>query len=193
MLNKSGHYAKKSLWENLPNEKVWSKANQKFNDWFSAIDIDTKGEVFGNFGWHEGGTACVSLKGDELWAIDESSQPKKWVGPFERIGLAFSGDTSYFNRIFGTECYKSEIGENWCFGDGQIIIDSRKYKAAMQLDMSEMPEYGTPVTIDGRNGFWVFVPEKNGWNVFRDNFVTEDGHKEINPTITKPWHQLIKR
>lgn len=183
-----GHYAKKSLWENLATQKVWSKANQRFNDgWISAVDIDKMGNAFANLGWHEGGTPCITFRGEELWAADTSAPPAKWEGPYIRVSASTNGETIYFNRIFGNKCYSSKAKEHWCFGDGQITIGKKRFKAFIQSDMSEAPEYGTPVNIDGNEGFLVFVPFQGGWKVFKDTFVTAEGRKDIDPAKTPPW------
>lgn len=190
LTNHAGHYARKSLWDNLPEIKVWAEANQRFNDWISAVDITPVGKVLGNYGWHEGGTPCVAFRGKELWAKDTGPTPSEWQGPFILVGAPLSGEVAYFNRLFGNKCYAGNNGENWCFGPGSIRVDTRQYKARLTLDTSEMPTYGSPVAIEGEKGFWVFVPDQNGWKVFRDTFVTEAGHKEIDPKKSQPWRIL---
>jgi len=189
----AGHYARKSLWENLPRVKVWSEANRQFNDWISAVDINTDGEAFGNYGWHEGGTPCVAFRGKELWAKDAGLSPSAWEGPFMRVGLPFSGEAAYFNRLFGDRCYASNKAEDWCFGPGSIKVGTKSYRTQLTLDTSEMPVYGSPVSIEEEKGFWVFVPDGDGWKVFRDTFVTEEGHREIDTNRSLPWRSLKAR
>ena len=53
-----------------------------------------------------------------------------------------------------------------------------------------MPAYGTPVHVEGQAGYWIFVPQPNGWTVYRDDDVTTPGHRDINPDRDPPWHTL---
>lgn len=189
---RTGHYARKTFWDMLPNIKIWSEAMVKFNEYAtSAIEISTNGDLQFIDGWHEGSEgACVRFQGNELWAKKPYESSPEWVGPFIHVGLAKSDSVIYFDRIFGDRCYISTAGERWCFKSGSILIDGKQYKAECFLDTSEMPIYGTPVSIEKMEGFWVFVPTDNGWKIFQDTFVTLDGHKEIDPKKSLPWRTL---
>jgi len=183
----AGHYAFKPFWDKLPNSKIWSASGMHS---ISAIEIDASGNASGIFAWHERGEMCVQLRGTELWAnevLDTGKQPK-WVGPYIRIGAASKNESMYFTRIFGEACFKSDNNETWCFGAGSIKVGSKKYAAELIADTSEMPTYGTPVEIKGEKAYWVFVPWKGGWKVFKD---IGDLSKPINPQKAKPWRILL--
>jgi len=185
-----GHYARNTVWEQLPKLQIWHNANQ-FKGWVSAVDIKPDGETFASFHWHEGGSVCAKFRGDVLWAKDNSSSPAKWEGPFLRVGSSSQApEVAYFNRLFGSKCYSASNGDTWCFGSGSIKINERIYQARLVLDRSEMPLYGSPVEIEQEKKFWVFVPYGSGWKVFQDTFVTEEGHEDVDPAISKPWQVL---
>lgn len=188
-----GHYARKTVWEKLPALRNWNRANQ-FKGWVSAIDIKPDGESSASFRWHEGGNVCAKFRADVLWAKDSTSSLAEWEGPFLRVGSSSqSPEVLYFNRLFGTRCFVASRGENWCFGPGTIKINERLYQARLVLDSVEMPTYGSPVSIDREKNFWVFVPHGQGWKVFQDTFVTEEGHKDIDPAMSKPWMVLAPK
>jgi hypothetical protein len=167
----------------------------KFNSYAtSAIEISTNGDISFIDGWHEAGMAdyCVRFQGKELWVKNPYESSPAWVGPFIYVGPTESDSIIYFDRIFGNNCYISNIGERWCFRSGSILINSKRHKAECELDITEMPTYGTPVTIDGGKEFLVFVPIADGWKIFQDTVVTSNGHKDIDPNKSIPW-RILKR
>jgi hypothetical protein len=185
-----GHYARKALWESLPKLRDWNGAN-RLKGWVSAFDIKADGETSASLRWHEGGSVCARFRGNALWAKESNSSRAKWEGPFLRVGSS-SEDPKviYFNRLFGSKCFVANGGENWCFGPGAIKINERAYQARLVLDSHESPTYGSPVSIEQKEGLWVFVPHGKGWKVFQDTFTTEEGHKDIDPARSKPWRVL---
>jgi len=188
----AGHYARKEIWDLLPKLRHWWKAN-RIDGSISAVDIARDGETTASFNWHEGGSVCVRFHGKELWAKNAYTSSTKWEGPFIRIASddAAKIDNAYFARLFGKKCYASNVGENWCFGDGSIGIDGRMYRAKLEFDTTELPSYGSVISADGEKDFWVFVPQRNGWKVFRDTLVTDGEREEIDPNKSLPWRALI--
>lgn len=197
----SGHYAKKSILEGMEKEKIWFKVNQKFsNGYITAVNIEKNGDNVAIADWHEGSpNTCLRFRGEELYATDSTSAPLKWEGPFIRVGDTSHVETVYFNKMFNNQCYMSKTGERWCFNNGQILINDKAYKAFFQLDMSELPSYGTIVSIYGNpfkstisgNDILVFVPFKGGWKIYKDTYVTDDEYKEINPKKDPAWQILL--
>lgn len=184
------HFARKDVWEALPKVKNWSAVQGEYD--LKAIEVTSSGEVFGSLGWHEGPSVCVQRRDGEFWARMLGVDDKEWSGPFLPIDAKDGFEVAYFNRVFGNACYKDAEAEQWCFGDGVIRVGPQVLKAKMSLDSSEMPGYGTPVSVDSEfKGFWVFVPSQGQWNVFRDDFVSKEGHVAIDPKHDAPWRVLI--
>ena len=187
--NISGAYARKIFWEHLPETKIWSKALKKFNPHeVSAVDMFTNKDAAIISGWHEGYPAKgFEFRADGLW-IKQS--PSEWTGPFIRIGNSGQDKVLYFNQIFGSNCYTSDKNESWCFQSGAIQIDDKKHKAALILDLNEMPDYGTPVNFGEKDELLMFVPTNNGWKVFQDTDWSDENHVEIDPEKSTPWRTL---
>ena len=196
----AGHYARQSLWRNLPEAQVWSLANQKHGGQISAVEIGEKGEIASSYSWHEGGGhTCVAFRKDALWVKDDNL-PTAWHGPFVRVAdpaptpnRTKHWEEIYFARLFGDTCYRSNGGGDWCFGNSSIKMGAKHIKARLALDMMEMPIYGSPVLTDEDRKFWVFVPTATGWNVFRDGYITEEGYKQVDPNTAPPWRVLTRK
>lgn len=194
----AGHYAKKAFWDNLPAVKNWQDALRKFNSSdSSAININNTGMATMIFGWHEGGTvACASIRESELWVKETANPNSKWVGPFVRIGPIvppYAENQYYFDKLFGNDCYTSNKNERWCFHSGAISIDSKLHPAELVLDTNEMPETGTPVTIDKDDvNTLIFIPISHGLKVFRYTLDPERGYSEIDPDKTPLWRILSR-
>jgi hypothetical protein len=194
-----GHYARKALWENLPELRDWNSAN-RFKGMVNAFTIDATGETFAELHWHEGGSVCAKFRGDALWAKESSSPHSRWEGPFLRVSSS-SEDTKvvYFNRLFGSQCFVANGGESWCFGPGTISINGQAHQARLVLDTVEFPKYGSSVSVQGppsiqrEGGVWVFVPHGKGWKVFQDTLISEEGHQDIDPTRSQPWRVLVPK
>lgn len=188
-----GEYARKDIWDRLPSAKDWTEIHRRVTWHLDSVSLTSKGESIGNFGWHEGGPVCAQLRGGELWAKPFDSPPnppERWEGPFIFLGENTNIDEAYFSKIFGNQCFQSDTGEQWCFGKGSITVDRKQYRAALHPDSSEMPNYGTPVSVKNEPSFWIFVPSGAGWLIFKDSFVTEEGHVKIEPDKSTPWRIL---
>lgn len=184
----TGHYAEKTFWNMLPKVKIWAETGISS---ISAVDILDTGESIASYSWHEGGDCCVQLRGNEVWVKNPNDDKKnsQWVGPFIRVSSTGYKETPYFDRIFGNHCFKSNKNEQWCFGPGSIKVGTKRYKANIVTDTSEMPTYGTPVRIEGENNFWIFVPWGEGWKVFKDTFLTVED-RAVDPNKSTPWRKL---
>lgn len=199
-------FADKREWEMLPHLRDWSAVRnaqtQIRKDRMPAggggIDafVLRGDQVIGSLGWHEGVSVCVQQRDGEYWARMPPSEPSKlppWEGPFIPVPGASveHTDTAYFNRIFGQACHETEENEPWCFGDGSLQIGAKHYRTELVLDGSEMPNYGSPVRLAGqKEGFLVFVPVGDGWNVYKDDYVSKDDHVEVDPKRDPPWRKL---
>lgn len=184
-------FARKDVWDKLPETKTLGEA---FGDYaLQAVEV-TKFGVMGSLGWHEGPNVCVQHRDGKLWAQVLGAGDAKWEGPFIAIDAKSGFERAYFNRVFGESCYKTADDEQWCVGDGTIQIGQRVLQAKMLLDLSEMPDYGIPVSVEGEPvGFWMFVPVQGGWHVFKDEVVTQEGHVDIDPERFPPWRVLTPR
>lgn len=195
IMSASGKYVKKETWEKVLTVKDWTSLNSSFTeDLIPSVDLTSEGEAKGSLRWHEGSPVCVQLRNGELWAkliTDSPNSHARWEGPYTYLLKGLDFERAYFDRIFQKECYTSEIGELWCFGPQSIQVGNKKFSAVLNLDPSEMPAYGTPVSVQGEKGFWIFLPFENGWKVFKDSFVTEKDHVDIDPRTSAPWHTLL--
>lgn len=186
----SGTYVRKTFWDHLPEVRNWNEAKHKYNlHEVSAVLIEKDGSIMINAGWHEGyPPSSYEFREDGLWVKDSSSQ---WTGPFFRVGEPRQDEKIFFNRIFGESCYTSNTGEHWCFHSESIEMDGKIHKAELIPDSSEMPTYGTPVSIDGdRKSFLMFVPTNTGWKIFKDTYVSGDEYVETDPLTAKPFAEL---
>lgn len=199
-------------WELLPQTRTWSalaKERSRVKKERGAKDGSIRAFYFsknsdhvsGSLGWHEYLPVCVEQRGGEFWArIHAPAQERlpevkgDWEGPFIAVTGATDPGTAYFNRIFGQVCHESEERQSWCFTDGALQIDNKRYRAELMLDTVEMPNYGSPVELEGQEkGFLVFVPFGDGWNVYKDDWVTNDGHVEIDPRRDPPWRRITPK
>ena len=209
-----GHYVTKEYWTELEKTK-----SHPLSEAQKSYDINEYGlEII--FSYHEWlGYDCTFEKDGALWAyngyrcyklqINDQKQlfisvdsyhlqefgslPKAipMDGPLIRVGKS-RDDSAYFEKIFQHKCYTSDAGEKWCFGKKEITIDNKVHKVDLQLDMSEIPEYGNTLTFDDESGddFFVFVPYENGWKIFQDTWMTTENHIPANPQTDKPWRIL---
>ena len=191
VVDRTGAYARKSFWENLPDNRIWSVALEKYNQYdATAVDLTPDGRAAITMGWHEADTAKeFEFRTDGLWIKGYSSE---WTGPFVRIGNSGQDEVLYFNRIFGSNCFTSDKNERWCFQSGAIQIDSKIHKAELKLDLNETPDYGTPIFIDNEeHNLLMFVPINNGWKIFQDTVLGDD-RVEIDPNKMEPWRTLVQ-
>lgn len=214
-----GHYVKKDYWIRLEKTKNYAlSANQENN--LRTVNIGKDGFVSVGYNYHEGQNfECTFEKENVLWLCNDSwcskfqidyekhlfisdftyelkelaSLPKEipMVGPFIQVGN--SGDYSvYFETIFQHKCYNSDIGEKWCFGKDEVIIDNKVHKVYLELDIVFTPRYGNALSFDNQlsSDLFVFVPYNNGWKIFQDSWIDSENHVEVNPLTDKPWRIL---
>lgn len=193
----------REVWEALPRQRDWAaiaaaRAQARERDGLPLKGVDAvyfqgRERVIGMIGWREPRPVCVQVRDGEAWAalIDERFKERpSWYGPMVATRDFNTLDVSYYNRIFGTVCYDDEKKEHWCFAPAALIVNGKPYTATLQLDRTNMPNYGTPVRVEGQAGYWIFVPVADGWKVYRDDDVTTPGHRDINPERDPPWHTL---
>jgi hypothetical protein len=120
----------------------------------------------------------------------DGDSPTNWEGPFTFIGTDEDVGVAYFRKVFNSSCFGSDLGEAWCFSDGIVSIDNRRAKATLLLDGSEVPSYGTPLTIEGMEGIFMFVPTEKGWKVFKDTWASDENRVPVEPEVTPPWRIL---
>jgi hypothetical protein len=187
----TGHYTNPELWDNIPKQRNWVLTSNPSKKGIISANINECGEVGAYDNWHEGGMApkCSSIIKNNLWIFNEHTH--KWNGPLMHVGKASDEGRIYFNRLFQNRCYKDELNQQWCFGNGEIKIDNKKFKASLKTDTVELPSYGSAIEIENGNSiFWMFVPYNEGWKVFQDTWASDENRKEVNPLTDKPWHIL---
>lgn len=191
----SGSYVAKQLWDELVLKKNWSEVTSKNSpmNGYPTLWIDKTGEPTLS-SWHEAASnACLNASGDKLWAYSKDD-PKRQRLQYIRIGDI--GETvlsdALLGRIFGKQCFQDAKGARWCFDRGTLAIGERKYVAQLVMDGSEMPGYGTPLSVGGQKDFWIFVPYATGYKVFRDVLASDPKRKPINPNVDIPWQILQK-
>jgi len=183
------HFARKDVWDRLPEARTLGEAYGDYD--VVAIDITQFG-VIGELGWHEGPDVCVQVRDDQMWARLLDSESKAWKGPFISVDASQGVDAAYINRIFGGTCFDSKEDGHWCFKNGSIQVGANVLKAKVVMDTSEMPSYGIPVQVEGDpEKFWVFVRARDGWRVFKDEYLTRPGHVDIDPERAPFWRELI--
>jgi hypothetical protein len=189
--NHPGHYARKSVWDQLQLLKSWSDSN-RFKGWISAIDIKSDGDNFASLRWHEGQPVCIKFQGNAVWASSEDSPSSAWEGPFIKVGppIMHNHSALYFDRLFKHNCFTSNTNEAWCFETNSIKINNRAHKAELVLDSVEIPNYGSPVSVENSKHLWMFVATSTGWDVFLDSSLTTEGRLDVDPKKSTPWRTL---
>ncbi len=186
---------------------VWPKLNaalQKSRSWNTALmQVDTQissvfvqdQKVAVSFNWHEGDDSgnCIRVNAGKVW-VQINHQAKKWQGPLIATPVRdLEQEGAYYLSQFFTGCYHSDNNERWCLSPTEITIGSEKIPAKLQMDRSEMPDYGTPIAVEGKNlPFLIFVPRKQGWAVFQDDWASSETRVPVDPDKSKPWHILSK-
>lgn len=199
-----GEYARKDIWEKLKTAKDWASMDEVISrtGQIIAITIPTSGDFSGAVNhWHEGASPCIKFNKHQLWATDTtgkspdgSAQDAVWVGPFIRVGPAYSETRLYFNQLFGNKCFESSRGDRWCFGSGYIEVDYTTYHAELVLDLAEMPNYGFSVLVKPtgeKEKLWVFVRDGDGWQLFDEKRNNEE--RWADKRIRNPWLILKTR
>lgn len=200
-----GEYARKDIWDKFKTAKDWSSLDEVIsrNDNIISIRIPTSGDFSGAINhWHEGANPCIKFNKLQLWVTDPSNESPQgelsvrkdavWVGPFIRVGPAFSEKRLYFNQLFGNKCFESSRGDPWCFGSGYIQVGgSLTYRAELVLDRTEMPDYGFSVVViptNEKEKLLVFKRDGDGWQVFEEKWNFEE--RWADKHIRKPWRIL---
>jgi hypothetical protein len=209
LTRKEGEYARKDIWEAIPRAADWRALDKLLSSGAAlSVSVRANGEYYAaTNGWHESAATCIKFPaGDrgQLWitAVDGSGardrdvadvvKSAKWEGPFSRIGPAHAEKRLYFQRLFGTACFRTQRGASWCFGPGYIEHGSSTYLAELVLDRTEMPNYGFPViaadSSTKQERLWVFVRSGDGWQVFDEKLDLKD--RPPGGATRKPWLTL---
>jgi hypothetical protein len=64
------------------------------------------------------------------------------------------------------------------------------HKAELVLDSVEIPNYGSPVSVENSKHLWMFVATSTGWDVFLDSSLTTEGRVDVDPKKSTPWRTL---
>ena len=187
-----GVWADSRLVDSIRTSRSWNAALREV-DAQSASVLIRGATVSWNLAWHEGDNEvgrCVRAEGNKLWRLPMKGRigkPRSLVRVAERI----EDEGDFYLRQMFAGCFASDHGERWCLNGKSISIDSRRLGAALQLDLSEGPLYGTPVKIEGLvPPFLVFVPHGDGWEVFQDDFASVEGRVPVDPEHSTPWRVL---
>lgn len=187
-----GNWAKKSIWDELNTNKNWGRI-QRSGELIDAVMVTRQGDNHVSLAWHEGAEGCIQQRAGQLWARlngPDGYTPTSWEGPFTFIGTDTDVAVAYFRKIFDHHCYRSDNGDKWCFDDGFVNINNQRSKATLLLDGSEVPEYGTPLAIEGMEGLYLFVPSGQGWKVFKDTWASDENRVPVEPNGSAPWRTL---
>lgn len=188
-----GAYARTRTLGKLSSHKEWAKYEFEGEFGMDAVFI-RKPNIIGALWWHEGSSVCVKFNKDGMWAstIEGHNISGDWQGPFTYVGRNSEISDIYFDRIFQKECFfDKKAGKKWCFGSNYFKINSKKYKATLQLDQSESPPFGTSVAVTGYKDLFIFYPYNNGWKVFKSAYASEPEYIDIDPNKDSPWAELI--
>lgn len=165
----------------------WNSASTQTATVYVAAD-----RVDFSLNWHEGdtGKVCVRSAQGKLWARDADT--KAWMGPYVPTDARNRAqEASVYLSAYFSGCFRSDRGERWCLSPQQITIDGKPVLAELQMDLSEGPEYGTPfATRLSALPFTVFVPRRDGWDVFQDDWASNLDRHLIDPAKDKPWRRL---
>lgn len=186
---------------------VWpklSEALKKSRSWNDALlQVDTKiasvfvhdQKVAVSFNWHEGDDNgnCIRANAGKIW-VQINHEAKKWRGPLMATPVRDPEEEgAYYLSLFFTGCYSSDHNERWCLSPHEITIGADKIPAKLQMDQSEMPDYGTPIAVESKSlPFMIFTPRKNGWAVFQDDWASSETRVPVDPAKSKPWRILSK-
>jgi len=171
--------------------QVWPQAIEAVDPLLAGVVI-RRGKVMLSLGWHEldPGGHCVRLDGEDLWLhpVADRTHP---IGPYRRVAAAGDNEAlAYLTRIIDG-CFRADTGARWCFSRRAITVDGRPFDGEFVLDVAEMPEYGTTlVTRDATLPLRVLVPTADGFAIYRDDWVTADGHVPVVPGRDRPWRLL---
>ena len=175
----------------LDKHGEWTAAMQAADSQQIALSIKN-GQIKQNLAWHEGDESryCLRLQGDKVWLLDETKKRPE-QGPYQRLGKLDQREADLYLARLIQGCFISAEKEQWCFQQGRLSINGQQVNARLELDLSELDLYGTPLHVQGRKlPFWYLVKRTDGWAVFEDDYASNENRKLVNPETSKPWRVL---
>lgn len=176
----------------LIQQRSWAKATAMIDVQTVSLTISKATARF-NLGWHEsdaGQGNCVRVDGAQMWARPEWTTDT-WTGPYHLVGKDSAGEAAHYLNEYLAGCYSSREGEQWCLTPTGLSIDGQPFPSGLQMDLSEVPDYGTAIRVEGRRlPFLVFVPRPGGWAVYEDNWASAPGNVVVDAEHDAPWRQL---
>ncbi len=194
----AGGYVKAEIIADIKENMDFLSAIYK-NEYIDSIGITDKGDVLYGDNYHEAWPwdvngenfkECISLVDTETIILHfteiSSGKEKEVTQKYVRA----DSDNFFFNILFHG-CFKDSKNDKWCFKDGKILVNKKEYKAAIKSDGIEIASKGNILDIEGEDWYWVFIPIKDGWNVYKTGLATnkEDLHMRLN----EPWKILISK
>lgn len=173
----------------LDKHSDWTAAMQATDSQKVALSIKD-GQIRQNLAWHEGDESkyCLRLQGDKIW-LREDGKPER--GPYLRFGKLDQREADIYLARLIKGCFTSAEKEQWCFQQGRLSINGQPVNAQLELDLSELDLYGTPLHVHGRKlPFWYLVKRADGWAVFEDDYASNEKRKPVDPKTSKPWRVL---
>lgn len=195
---RAGVYVPSQLLDRVRKTRRWDLGlKENLPGGITELRIGRDGHVGISWSWHEGamlgrevGHGCLSFDGPEL-RLKWGSEPT--TGPFVQVADASHVDDEdgpYFDLLF-TGCYTaSPGGERWCFEPHQVTVGRLRRQAQFKVDLMELPEAGSILQVAGDHLFWLFVPQGEGWAVYRTGWASAPDYRE--PDWAKPWQVLTR-
>ncbi len=187
-----GHYISEALRVALRHYGAWYPAMTHIDADTSALTV-RDGRVYLNRAWHERdeGDFCVRQQDDGLYV--ESREGETLAGPFHPIArLDESEAHAYLTQII-SGCFDGSDGKTWCFTREGIRIDGQPSSAELQLDLSELPDYGTALKVDDTPPFLILLRRGAQWWVFKDDWASSEGYVPVDTDKDKPAVVLTPR
>ncbi|MFZ6655749.1 hypothetical protein [Undibacterium sp. TJN19] len=188
-----GYWSTTHFLDLLDKQGVWTTALEATDSQQIALNIKA-GRISQNLAWHEGDESsyCLRQEGDKIWLLaNDTKKPEQ--GPYQRLGKLDQSEANLYLARLIQGCFVSEEKEQWCFTRGALSINGKPAKATLELDMSELDLYGTPLRVQGRKlPFWYLVKRTDGWAVFEDDYASNEKRVPVDLQKTKPWRILRK-
>jgi hypothetical protein len=188
-----GYWSSTHFLNLVDQQGVWTNAMEATDSQQIALSIRA-GQIKQNLAWHEGDESkyCLRQEGDKIWLLaDGAKRPEQ--GPYQRMGKLDQPEANLYLARLIQGCFVSEKKEKWCFARGALSINGKPVKAKLELDMSELDLYGTPLHVQGRRlPFWYLVKRDDGWAVFEDDYASNEKRVPVDPKTSKPWRILRK-
>ncbi|MCH8619606.1 hypothetical protein [Undibacterium sp. TS12] len=186
-----GYWADTRFLALLDQHRTWADAMQAVDSQQNGLSIKN-GKIKRNLAWHEGDESrhCLRQDGDKIWLqAEEGKQPE--AGPYLRLGSLQKNEADLYLAHIIEGCFASAENEQWCFHHGKISINGKAVNARLELDLSELDLYGTPLRVQGRKlPFWYLVRQQDKWAVFEDDYASNEQRKPVDPRTSKPWRLL---